>query len=72
MMNTGASQKEVAKMEKKEEEKRFEKQLKGEPRFNYNYYNGQNNLAQDCMLRKKDKVKDEAYYAKRIEVVRAQ
>lgn len=52
-------------------EKKSEVKLKGDSDYNCNYCNGHNHLAKYCKLRKmeekKDKVKDEAYYAKRLE-----
>ncbi|KAL7618630.1 hypothetical protein Lser_V15G03678 [Lactuca serriola] len=68
--------------EKKKEEKqdskaiegKSEKKLKGDTGIDCHYCNGANHIASDCMLRKKDerkmKVKDEAYYAEKLEEVR--
>ncbi|XP_023752546.1 uncharacterized protein LOC111900907 [Lactuca sativa] len=73
----------TASDEKKKEEKndaklvegKIEKKLKGDAGVDYHYCNGANHLANDCMLSKKDekknKVKDEAYYAERLEEVPA-
>ncbi|XP_023768575.1 uncharacterized protein LOC111917153 [Lactuca sativa] len=56
-------------------EGKTEKKLKGDAGIDCHYCNGANHLANDCMLRKKDerknKVKDEAYYAEKLEMVRA-
>lgn len=75
LSNSGGSLKSVEKKEeKKEEEEKIEKKLKGDYGYNCNYYNGHNHLAHDCMLikqeEKKEKVKDGAYYAMKIEELR--
>lgn len=60
-------------MEKKEEETKVEKQLKGDLGYNCNYCNGHNHLDKDYLLRKneekkeKEKVKDEAYCSMKLE-----
>lgn len=58
-------------MEKKEEENKIEKKLKGDSGYNCNYCNGYNHHVQDYMLRKKEekkeKVKYEAYYSMKLE-----
>lgn len=76
MSNVGGSQKGLAKVENKEEEKKYKLKLKGDSGYNCNYCNGHNHLAKDCMLQKKEekkeKVNDEAYYAKRFEEVLAE
>ena len=77
MLNFGGSQKVKTKVEKKQEEEMKTKvKLEGDLGYNCNYYNGHNHLAKGCMLRKKEekkaKVKDEAYYAKRLEEVHDQ
>ena len=68
-------EKRIEKKEVKNEESKVEKKLKGDSRFNCHYCNRANNMANDCMLRKreerKNSVKDEAYYSDRLEEVRA-
>ena len=53
---------------------KIEKKLKGDSGINCHYCNGANNLANDCMLRrkeeKKNKVKDKSYYVEKLEKVR--
>ena len=74
--NVGGNQNVMSKAEKKEDEKKTEVKLKGDFGYNCNYCNGHNQMAKDCMLgkmeEKKEKVKYEAYYAKRLEEVCAQ
>lgn len=74
-MNSGVGPKSVEIVEKKEDEKKIEKKLKGDFSYNCNYYNGHNHLAKDYMLRnqeeKKEKVKDEVYYSMKIEELRS-
>lgn len=52
-------------------EQKVEKKLAGDSRYDFNYCNGKNHLARDCMFKKKEekqvKVKDEAYYDMKIE-----
>ncbi|XP_052623760.1 uncharacterized protein LOC111907064 [Lactuca sativa] len=74
----GEEKKKYEKYEKVDEnvkELKAEKKLKGDSGVNCHYCNGANHFAADCMLRKKDekksKVKDEAYYAEKLEEVRA-
>ncbi|XP_023735438.1 uncharacterized protein LOC111883340 [Lactuca sativa] len=74
----GKEKKKYEKYEKVDEnvkESKTEKKLKGDSGVNCHYCNGANHFATDCMLRKKDekksKVKDEAYYAEKLEEVRA-
>ena len=73
LSNSSAEKKCIEKEEKKEEEKKFEQKLKGDPGYNCNYCNGNNHLAKDFMIRKKEekkeKVKDKAYYAIKLEEV---
>ena len=56
-------------------ESKIEKKMKGDSGVNCHYCNGANHFAAEWMLRKKDekksKVKDEAYYAEKLEEVRA-
>ena len=63
------------KKEVRDKEEMKEKNVKGDAGFDCHYCNGANHMASDCMLRKRDekknKVKDEAYYVKRLEEVRA-
>ncbi|KAI3496719.1 hypothetical protein L1887_39092 [Cichorium endivia] len=60
---------------KSETTPRPEKKLLGDSGYDCNYCYGNNNLAKDCMLKKanekKERVKDEAYYTKKLEEVRA-
>ncbi|KAI3523847.1 hypothetical protein L1887_02295 [Cichorium endivia] len=52
-----------------------EKKLLGDSGYDCNYCFGKNHLAKDCMLKKanekKERIKDEAYYTKKLEEVRA-
>lgn len=63
------------KNDDKVKEFKAEKKLKGDSGIDCHYYNGANHFAIDCMLRKKEekknRVKDEAYYATKLEEVRA-
>ncbi|KAL7606668.1 hypothetical protein Lser_V15G16417 [Lactuca serriola] len=62
------------KNDDKVKEFKAEKKLKGDSGVDCHYCNGVNHFAIDCMLRKKDektnRVKDEAYYAEKLEEVR--
>ena len=64
---TMSEEKKVEKKEVKAEDAKLEKKLKGDLGFGCHYYNGVNNMENDCMLKKRDeqknRVKDEAYYA---------
>ncbi|KAI3499681.1 hypothetical protein L1887_35486 [Cichorium endivia] len=55
-------------------EKSEEKKISGDSGYDCNYCHGKNHFAKDCMLRKqnekKPQVKDEAYYARKLEEVR--
>ncbi|KAI3494513.1 hypothetical protein L1887_40762 [Cichorium endivia] len=55
-------------------EKSEEKKISGDSGYDCNYCHGKNHFAKDCMLRKqnekKPQVKDEAYYARKMEEVR--
>ncbi|KAI3708662.1 hypothetical protein L2E82_37981 [Cichorium intybus] len=55
-------------------EKSKEKKISGDSGYDCNYCHGKNHFAKDCMLRKqnekKPQVKDEAYYARKMEEVR--
>ncbi|KAI3493566.1 hypothetical protein L1887_40766 [Cichorium endivia] len=55
-------------------EKSEEKKISGDSGYDCNYCHGKNHFAKDCMLRKQNKkkpqVKDEAYYARKMEEVR--
>ncbi|XP_023733619.1 uncharacterized protein LOC111881461 [Lactuca sativa] len=66
--------KKVEKEDSKVLEGKVEKKLKGDAGVDFHYCNGANHLANDCMLRKKDerknKIKNEAYYAEKLEEVR--
>ncbi|KAL7592013.1 hypothetical protein Lser_V15G31779 [Lactuca serriola] len=69
-------EKRIEKMEVKTEEAKIEKKkLKGDSGFNFDYCNGVNHMASECMLKKRDekksRVKDESYYVERLEEVRA-
>lgn len=63
-------------MEKKENVKKIKKKLKGDYGYNFDYFNGNNHLAKDCMLKnkeeKKEKEKNKAYYAMKLEEIHAQ
>lgn len=56
------------------DEEKKEKKLLGDSGYNCNYYHGNNHFAKEYMLRKqngkKENVKDEAYYAQKIEELR--
>ncbi|XP_023760141.1 uncharacterized protein LOC111908554 [Lactuca sativa] len=71
----GEEKKKVEKNDSKVFEGKNEKKLKGDSGVDCYYCNGANHRSNDCMLRKKDErknlVKDEAYYAEKIEEVRA-
>ncbi|KAI3503712.1 hypothetical protein L1887_32161 [Cichorium endivia] len=55
-------------------EKSEEKKISGDSGYDCNYCHGKNHFAKDCMLRKqnekKPQVKDEAYYARKLEEAR--
>ncbi|KAI3493173.1 hypothetical protein L1887_42163 [Cichorium endivia] len=55
-------------------EKSEDKQISGDSGYDCNYCHGKNHFAKDCMLRKqnekKPQVKDEAYYARKLEEAR--
>ncbi|XP_042751473.1 uncharacterized protein LOC111903530 [Lactuca sativa] len=71
LSNFGVAQKSVKTAEEKKEEKKIKKRLKQDSGYNCNYCNRHNHLTRDCMLKKQEekneKVKEEAYYAMKIE-----
>ena len=71
----GSDEKRVKKKEVRAEEEKKEKKLKDDVGFDCHYWNGENQMASDCMLHKRDekknKLKDEAYYVERLEEVHA-
>ena len=65
-------EKRLEKKEVKAEDSKQEKKLKGDSGIDCHYCHGSNHMENDYMLRKKEennKVKDEAYYSKKLEEV---